>query len=105
MKEWGSMNNGDVIQEIVVDVGPKGVFLAGFGMDGKIDRRQGKPKRFKDILAAVDRAELWARIFREGERRFFPDRQREVKVIFTDAFWAALEAESRRLKSMKEAQP
>ena len=91
------MSNTEPIQEIIVDVGPKGVFLAGFGMDGKIDRRQGKPKRFRDILAAIDRAELWARIFREGERRFFPDRQREVKVLFTDAFWVEVEAIKARL--------
>ena len=97
MKELGNMNNGDVIQEIVVDVTPKGVFLVGFGADGKIDRRQGQPMRFKHFLAAVDRAELWAKMHRTAEQKYFPDRKREVKVIFTDAFWAEVEAIKARL--------
>ena len=93
------MNNADVIQEIVVDYSGR-AFLVGFGFgDGsnRIDRRQGQPKRFKHFLAALDRAELWAKMYRTAEQKYFPDRKREVKVIFTDAFWAEVEAIKARL--------
>lgn len=91
--------------EIVVDVSSKGkTFLLGFGTDGKIDRRQGKPKRFKDMLAAADRAELWATMHRTMNKRYFPDKPQEVKITYTAAFTQALKGEQQRLRAAKEVQ-
>lgn len=88
--------------EIVIDCSDKGnAFLLGFGTDGEIDRRQGKPKRFRDMLAAADRAELWATMHRTLNQRCCPDQQREVKITYTPAFVQALKAEQQRIREMK----
>lgn len=96
------------VTEIVVDVSSKGnAFLLGFGFgdgSGRIDRRQGKPRRFRDMLAAGDRAELWATMHQTMNQRYCPDQQREVKITYTAAFTQALKAEQQRLRAAKEVQ-
>lgn len=84
----------------------KKFFLVGFGSgdgSGKIDKRQGRPRRFSDPLQAMDQAELWAAACKGFMRQYFPDEQRAVKVTGTPAYWAALEAERVMLDAEKGA--
>ncbi len=99
MKEWVSMNNGDVIQEIVVDFrNGKGLVGYGFGDgSGRVDKRQGRPKRFEHPLMAMDWAELVAETHKRIDQRHFPDRMRPVKICVTPAYWAWVESEKARL--------
>jgi len=86
--------------QIIVDQA-KIRFMVGFGMNGEIDRRQGRPKRFKDPLLAYDFAEVLAKAHDVTARRYFPDEGRTVKVHGTPEFWAAIEAEKARLDAEK----
>lgn len=96
------MDDGGTVIQIVVDY-KGGWFLMGFG-DGKgrIDQKQGRPKRFKDPLKAMDWAERCAETCRRTEQRYFADRLRPVKLSVTLAYWAMIEAEKVRLDAGKE---
>lgn len=85
--------------EIIVDCGGNaGGFLVGFGDgSGQIDRRQGGPRWFADLLQAADTAELWAQGCQSIMKQYPEEQRREVRVVFSPAYWAALEAEKKRL--------
>jgi len=93
------VNEGKGFTEIVVDFRNASA-LVGYGSGdglGVIDKRQGKPKRFKDPLQAMDWAEMVAAEHRQIEQRCFPDRMRPVKICMTPAYRAWVEAEKARL--------
>ena len=93
------MNNKANVIEIIVDRSRNGRFIAGFGAgdgSGRIDKRQGRGRRFGNPVAAMDTAELWAKGLRELLSRY-PEEQRLVRVLVSPAVWTALEEERRRL--------
>ena len=94
------MNDKSSVIEISVDRGKK-FFVVGFGSgdgSGKIDKRQGRGKRFIDPVAAMDTADMWKAAINELLSHY-PSAQRPVRIIATAAVWAALEEEGRRLKA------
>ena len=72
-------------------------FMVGFGYDGKIDRRLGRPRQFKDLLKAADFAEWLAQAHNIIAQRYSPNDDRKIKVHRTPAFWAQVEAIKARL--------